>query len=94
MPKSLERYQGRHPSKPAMFSEGFTAGRTRAEDVPIHFVRIGGFSDSHDATHSTTAPGLECTGCRPWRPANGDGLSLCGWTVTTRRPMNDDPGHP
>ena len=51
MPKSLERYRGRRPSKPAMFSEGFTAGRTQAEDVPIHFVRIGGFSDSHDATH-------------------------------------------
>ena len=87
MPKSLEPYQGRHPSKPAMFSGGFTAGRTRAEDIPIHFVRIGGFSDSHDATHSTTAPGLDCAGC----------MALAArkrrWVESLRLDYDDPPAH-
>ena len=87
MPKSLERYRGRHPSKPAMFSEGFTAGRTRSEDIPIHFVRTGGFSDSHDATHSTTAPGLDCAGR----------MALAArkrrWVESLRLDCDDPPAH-
>ena len=64
MARNLDSYQGRNPLRvSAMFGQGFTAGRIRAEDVPIHFVRIGGFSCSHDADNASIGPGVDCAQC-------------------------------
>lgn len=62
---NLDRYQGRDPlsGHSAMFTKGFRAGRTRDEDVRQHFVRIGGFSESHDAVDDIAEPGLDCVRC-------------------------------
>ena len=62
----LDRYQGRdsYSGHGPMFSEGFRAGSTRAEDIPLHFVRIWGRGDSHEVQPGTkTGPGLDCTLC-------------------------------
>ena len=69
MALALEHYQGRRGHS-AMFTEGFLAGHYELEDVPHHFVRIGGASRSHPAGeapylghgyHGT--PGVNCQLC-------------------------------
>ena len=86
--RSLEHYQGRGPGghKP-MFGEGFRAGHTRAEDVPMHFVRIGGFSDSHRVGPDQSSPGLLCTGCM------STAARMRQWVEGLWRPSNTEVGH-
>ena len=88
MARNLDAYQGRNPLQvSAMFGEGFTAGRTRAEDVPIHFVRISGFSDSHDAVDSSIGPGLDCVECM------GLAARKRQWVEGLRLGPDDPPAH-
>ena len=61
----LDHQQGRNPwsGQRAMFSQGFTAGATPEEDIPVHFVRVGGRTDSHPASDEAPPAGTGCPGC-------------------------------
>ena len=62
--KNLDYYKGRDPimGHSAMFSKGVRFGNTREEEVPVHFVRMGGISESH-VDEGDAEPEIDCVLC-------------------------------
>lgn len=70
-----------------MFGKGFRAGRTREEDVPQHFVRIGGFFDFHEVGGDVSEPGLGCGECM------ANAARMRQWVESLRLGPDDPPLH-
>ena len=70
----------------AMFSKGFRAGFTPEEDVPLHFVRIGGFSESH-IDEGDAEPGIDCVQCMATAARKRQ------WVESIRLGPDDPPAH-
>ena len=90
----LDRYQGIDPitglgpmGHGRMFGEGFHAGKTRAEDRPVHFIRMGGFSHSHFAESWFDLAGLHCVGCM------AEAARMRQWIESLRLDDDDPPAH-
>ena len=85
--RNLDHYQGRSDfGLSKMFSEGFRAGKTRDDDIPLHFVRIGGFTDSR-VVQSDAKPGLDCILCMATAARKRQ------WVETIRLSDMDPPSH-
>lgn len=86
---NLDHYQGRNPitGHSAMFTTGFRAGRTREEDVPQHFVRIGGSSRSHDVGDDVVEAGVDCVQCM------ATAARMRQWVESLRLGPYDPPDH-
>ena len=88
---SLDIYQGRkHESlggKSPMFHTAFRAGRTRADDLPLHAVRIGGFTNTHVLHGMEPPPGPDCQKCM------ATAARLRQWVERNRLTSREPPDH-
>ena len=85
---SLDTYQGREVGGLSpMFSSAFRAGSSRAEDIPLHAVRIGGFTNTHVSHVKGTLPGVECLSCM------ATAARLRQWIERNRLTSSEPPAH-